>query len=47
MGTRARGFSGQIRGRLRQRAFDLDADEVSVVVDGEVVGGAVAQGLVM
>jgi hypothetical protein len=30
---------------LVQRAFDLDADEVSVVVDGEVVGGAVAAGL--
>ena len=26
---------------LVQRAFDLDADEVSVVVDGEVVGGSV------
>jgi len=30
---------------LVQGAFDLDADEVSVVVDGEVVRGAVAPGL--
>ena len=29
---------------LVQRAFDLDAEEVAVMVDGEVVGGAVAAG---
>jgi hypothetical protein len=28
-----------------ESAFDLDAEEVAVVVDGEVVGGAVAAGL--
>jgi hypothetical protein len=30
---------------LVQSAFDLDAEEVSVVVDGEVVRGAVTPGL--